>query len=90
MQWGCAQVGQGGKTITEVEVDEYLTGRRAAQGGFVETSFPTIAGAGPNGAIIHYRAEPKSCATIDNKTLLLIDSGEQCLSQCGSNQAAKA
>lgn len=70
------QVGQNGKTITEVQVDEYLTGKRAQQQGFIETSFPTIAGAGPNGAIIHYRAEPSSCSTVDNKTLLLIDSGE--------------
>jgi Xaa-Pro aminopeptidase len=38
-------------------VDEHLTARRAAQEGFVEPSFPTIAGAGPNGAIIHYRAK---------------------------------
>ena len=70
------QVGQNGRTITEVEVDEYLTGKRRAQAGFVDTSFPTIAGAGPNGAIIHYRAQSGSCATVDNKTLLLVDSGE--------------
>ena len=72
---GGMQVGQAGQTITEVEVDEYLTGRRADQGGFVETSFPTIAGAGPNGAIIHYRAEPQTCGTVDGNTLLLLDSG---------------
>lgn len=47
----------GGGTLTEVEVDLELTGRRAAQPGWVETSFSTIAGAGPNGAIIHYRCE---------------------------------
>lgn len=34
-----------GKTFTEVEVDELLTSRRAAQPGFVEPSFVTIAGA---------------------------------------------
>jgi hypothetical protein len=33
-----------GKTFTEVEVDELLTSRRAAQPGFVEPSFATIAG----------------------------------------------
>jgi hypothetical protein len=33
-----------GKTVTEVEVDEKLTARRAAQEGFIECSFPTIAG----------------------------------------------
>lgn len=34
-----------GRMLTEVEVDEELTARRAAQPGFVEPSFPTIAGA---------------------------------------------
>jgi Xaa-Pro aminopeptidase len=44
-----------GRVFTEVEVDLELTGRRKQQQGFIEPSFPTIAGAGPNGAIIHYR-----------------------------------
>ena len=34
-----------GHTFTEVQIDEELTARRAAQPGFVEPSFPTIAGA---------------------------------------------
>lgn len=34
------------------------------------------AGAGPNGAIIHYRAEPSTSGTVDNDTLLLVDSGK--------------
>lgn len=33
-----------GKSVSEVEVDEFLTGQRRAQTGFVEPSFPTIAG----------------------------------------------
>lgn len=33
-----------GKTLTEVEVDLQLTGLRAAQEGFLEPSFATIAG----------------------------------------------
>lgn len=33
-----------GKTLTEVEIDEHLTAQRAAQPGFIEPSFPTIAG----------------------------------------------
>lgn len=33
-----------GKTFTEVQIDEELTGRRQAQQGYVETSFSTIAG----------------------------------------------
>jgi hypothetical protein len=50
------QVSSGG-TLTEVEVDLELTGRRRQQAGFIEPSFPTIAGANGNGAIIHYRAQ---------------------------------
>jgi Xaa-Pro aminopeptidase len=38
-----------------------LEGFRKEQSGFVDTSFDTIAGAGPNGAIIHYRAEEGTC-----------------------------
>jgi hypothetical protein len=51
-------------TTPEVEVDEQLTARRAAQPGFITPSFPTIAGAGPNGAIIHYRAQPGTCRCV--------------------------
>jgi Xaa-Pro aminopeptidase len=50
-----------GATLTEVEVDLELTGRRKQQQGFIEPSFPTIAGANGNGAIIHYRAQEGSC-----------------------------
>ncbi len=64
-----------GRMISEVEVDEFLTGRRAAQGGFIEPSFPTIAGSGPHGAIIHYRAQPESAGIVSAEQLLLVDSG---------------
>ena len=73
-----------GKTLTEVEVDTFLTGRRAAQAGFIEPSFPTIAGSGPHGAIIHYRAEPETCGTVSASQLLLVDSGAQTVSCCCS------
>ena len=33
-----------GRTVSEVEVDEFLTGQRRSQPGFIEPSFPTIAG----------------------------------------------
>lgn len=72
-----------GRTFTEVDVDRELTARRAVQPGFVGLSFPTIAGAGPNGAVIHYHAEEGSCGTVDKDTLLLIDSGGECISLSG-------
>jgi Xaa-Pro aminopeptidase len=40
-------------------------------------SFPTIAGTGPNGAIVHYRVTRKSNRRIMPGDLLLIDSGAQ-------------
>ena len=38
------QIGAG-HVMTEVEVDEELQARRKAQPGYIEASFPTIAGA---------------------------------------------
>ena len=40
-------------------------------------SFNTIAGSGPNGAIVHYRATQKSSKRIDKKDIFLLDSGGQ-------------
>lgn len=70
-----------GDKVSEVEIDLKLTGYRAEQPGFVEVSFPTIAGVGPNGAIIHYRASEDSdiLKYLDSKTPILIDSGGQYL-----------
>lgn len=40
-----------------------------------DLSFPTIAGEGKNGAIIHYSAEPVSCGIVGQQSMLLLDSG---------------
>ncbi len=42
----------------------------------VEVSFPTISGAGPNGAIVHYRVTERTNQRI-GKGLFLLDSGAQ-------------
>jgi Xaa-Pro aminopeptidase len=42
-------------------------------------SFPTISGAGPNGAIVHYRVSEHSNRRIEPGTLYLVDSGAQYL-----------
>eukprot|EP00878_Enallax_costatus_P008513 GHUV01008900.1.p1 GENE.GHUV01008900.1~~GHUV01008900.1.p1 ORF type:complete len:383 (+),score=74.73 GHUV01008900.1:673-1821(+) len=86
LQWIEQKVGSGA-TLTEVEVDLELTGRRKQQQGFVEPSFPTIAGANGNGAIIHYRAQQETCKTVDGNTLLLIDSGGQY--DCGTTDITR-
>lgn len=43
----------------------------------IDLSFDTISGAGPNGAIIHYRASAKSAQKIAPDMLYLVDSGAQ-------------
>lgn len=63
--------------LTEVEIDEHLTEFRKSYGHFLDLSFPTIAGVGSNGAIIHYRAVPESCKTLSDNDILLLDSGGQ-------------
>jgi len=65
--------------INEVDIDTRITAARARRPGFVSASFSTIAGFNSNGAIMHYRAVPEGCATIEGDGLLLIDSGGQYL-----------
>ena len=65
--------------INEVDIDTRITAARARRPNFVSASFSTIAGFNSNGAIMHYRAEEGSCATIEGDGLLLIDSGGQYL-----------
>jgi Xaa-Pro aminopeptidase len=78
MAWLEHEVVAVGRQVSEVEIDEVLTGCRAEQPGFVEVSFPTIAGVGPNGAIIHYRAADNEIMRyLDVSSPILIDSGGQ-------------
>ncbi|KAK7397207.1 hypothetical protein VNO78_18374 [Psophocarpus tetragonolobus] len=63
--------------LTEVEVSDKLLEFRSKQAGFLDTSFDTISGSGPNGAIIHYKPEPESCSFVDANKLFLLDSGAQ-------------
>lgn len=63
------------KEFTEIDVADILLRNRRTQELFVDTSFDTIAGYGPNGAIVHYSATPESNTTVRPGNLLLIDSG---------------
>ena len=65
--------------LTEHSLCEVLEGFRAAQADHVGPSFPTIAGFGANGAIIHYRPEPGSAAPLGAGAVFLCDSGAQYL-----------
>src|SRR2546423_12176577 len=63
--------------LTEIDAVEALETFRRETGALREVSFPTIAGTGPNGAIVHYRVTRKSNRRISPGDLLLIDSGAQ-------------
>jgi Xaa-Pro aminopeptidase len=66
----------GGK-LTEIDAVEALETFRREGGILKDVSFPTIAGSGPNGAIVHYRVTRKSNRRIGDGELFLIDSGAQ-------------
>ncbi len=63
--------------VTEMDVEKQLQSFREQVDGFVESSFNTIAGSGPNGAIVHYRASKKTNRTLGTGELFLLDSGGQ-------------
>ncbi len=66
----------GGK-LTEIDAVEALESFRRDTGKLKDVSFPTIAGAGPNGAIVHYRVTRASNRRIGANELFLVDSGAQ-------------
>src|SRR5262249_61344922 len=61
----------------EIDAVAALESFRRDTGALKDISFPTIAGAGPNGAIVHYRVTHASNRYIGKNELLLIDSGAQ-------------
>jgi len=63
--------------LTEIDAVEALETFRRDTGALKDVSFPTIAGTGANGAIVHYRVTRKSNRRIMPGDLLLIDSGAQ-------------
>ena len=63
--------------LTEIGAVEALESFRRDTGMLKDISFPTIAGSGPNGAIVHYRVTQCSNRTIATNELFLVDSGAQ-------------
>jgi Xaa-Pro aminopeptidase len=63
--------------LTEIDVVRALEGFRRATNALHDLSFDTICGAGPNGAIMHYRVTQATNRAIGTDTLLLVDSGAQ-------------
>ena len=63
--------------LTEIAVVKALEGFRRDTNALHDISFDTICGAGPNGAIIHYRVTEETDRPVTPGELLLVDSGGQ-------------
>jgi len=63
--------------LTEIDAVAALESFRRDTGLLKDVSFPTIAGAGPNGAIVHYRVTRETNRRLGMNELFLIDSGAQ-------------
>ncbi|MEM7765971.1 MAG: aminopeptidase P family protein [Pseudomonadota bacterium] len=65
--------------VTEIDAAQTLEGFREELGGVEDLSFDTISGAGPNGALPHYRVSSASNRALEAGSLYLVDSGAQYL-----------
>ena len=65
------------KKVSEISAQEKLLEFRKKNRSFHDLSFPTISGAGPNSAIIHYKADKKSNRLLSKGDVYLVDSGGQ-------------
>ena len=75
LHWFDAEAAKG--DLTEIDAAEKLHAFRQDTGQLRDLSFDTIAGAGPNGAIVHYRVTPETNRRIEPGSLFLLDSGGQ-------------
>ncbi len=64
---------------TEISAADQLRAFRAETGLLIDLSFDTISGAGPNGAICHYKVSEESNRQIEPNSIYLVDSGGQYL-----------
>ena len=75
LAWFDREAPRGG--LTEIDAVAALESFRRDTGLLKDISFPTIAGAGPDGAIVHYRVTDKTNRAIGPGELFLINSGGQ-------------
>src|SRR5690606_678275 len=66
--------------LTEIGIVTALESFRREEETCVDASFDTISGAGPNGAIVHYRVTNKTDRRLNPGEIMLVDSGAQYLS----------
>ena len=65
--------------LSEIDAVTALEGFRRETNALQDISFETISGAGPNGAIVHYRVNEDTNRPVKAGELLLVDSGGQYL-----------
>jgi len=75
LHWLSIEAPKGG--IDELTASDRLLEFRKACGDLRDTSFDTISGAGPNGAIVHYRASAETNRRLEVNSIYLVDSGGQ-------------
>jgi Xaa-Pro aminopeptidase len=63
--------------VDELKASDHLEALRRESPELRDLSFDSISGAGPNGAIVHYRSSEKTNRKLEPGTLYLIDSGGQ-------------
>jgi len=63
--------------IDEIQAAQKLEAFRHTNGGLKDLSFETISGAGPNGAIVHFRVTTATVQKLKRGSLFLVDSGGQ-------------
>ncbi|HYE01032.1 MAG TPA: aminopeptidase P family protein [Alphaproteobacteria bacterium] len=68
-----------GGTLDEIAASDRLEAIRREDPLFRDLSFDSISGAGPNGAVIHYRATEETKRLLEPDSVYLIDSGAQYL-----------
>ena len=66
-------------SLTETRVVSKLEDFRRRDNALKDISFETIAGTGPNGAIMHYRVTTDTDSTLEDGHLIVLDSGGQYL-----------
>ncbi|MBP7135290.1 MAG: aminopeptidase P family protein [Sphingomonadaceae bacterium] len=77
LHWVSVEAPKG--NVTELSAAEKLQSFRAATGKLKDLSFDTISGAGPNGAVVHYRVSEETNRTLEPSSIYLVDSGGQYL-----------
>ncbi len=75
LHWLSVEGPKGG--LTEMDAANRLRAFREETGCLRDLSFDTISGAGPNGAVVHYRVSEETNRPIERDSLFLIDSGGQ-------------